>query len=148
MNKANLRILYNHAYDETKHFRSYEWQITAWSTTLIATISTVPELLGKSLKFNTPVILSLILFTFFLGVISICLIIHCHKSLTFNRVIIWKIEKHFNFFRTKLNHSEETLLPKMFKNKPPEFCRGILHIIFRIILIVSVMVYSIMQLSV
>jgi hypothetical protein len=147
MDKANLRLLYNHAYDETKHYRSYEWQITVWSITLLAAISTIPDLLGKSLKFTPFVFWSLIVFSTFLCVTSILLIIHCHKSLTFNRIIIWKIEKHFGFFGVKLKHSEESLLPKKFKNNPPEYYRGIFHLFFRFLMIVLLTIYSIIQLS-
>jgi hypothetical protein len=34
----NLRALYNHTYDETKHFRTFEWQITVWATAIIGAV--------------------------------------------------------------------------------------------------------------
>jgi len=43
----DLLALYNNAFDETRHYRSFEWQITVWSTTLLAAISTVPKVLLK-----------------------------------------------------------------------------------------------------
>ena len=43
MEDNNLKELYNNAFNETKHYRTYQWQIAVWGMTLLALISALPK---------------------------------------------------------------------------------------------------------
>jgi hypothetical protein len=138
----NLRALYNHAYDETKHFRTFEWQITVWSTTLLGAIVSVT-------KFFTPnpndiIIFKWLLgsFTVFFSISSIVHILHCHRSLTFNRALIRQIECEFQFHKMKIGDPPDELFP-IHLVKPPRMSRGWFHLVTWIVAILSIAGFAI-----
>jgi hypothetical protein len=133
----NLRALYNHAYDETKHYRSYEWQITVWTVSLLGAIFSVPQFLKPTASEIQTFKWLLSLFSVFFSISSIVLIFHCHKSLTFNRKLIRKLETKFNFYEVMIGDPPIPLFPNH-AVKSITMWRGCFHLLNWILAILSI----------
>jgi hypothetical protein len=138
----NLRALYNHANDETKHYRIYEWQISVWTVALNGALISIlyypqPQAIETYFKYT---ILTTIVFVFGCFIFNI---LHCHISLNKNRTVIRDIEQ--NYFDFGIEKSCSYRFPDKFI-KEPSFIRGWFHLVIWITAVFLSSAYAILTL--